>query len=520
MAHSVHFGSSIGQRLALGFGVLLLMLLAVLGADSLIGSKNRATLLQGIALANAKIALTTTMKSEQLEGVVSIRSIGLYTDPAAMNKEESNLRQHRKDFLDARDALMAMGVSPQAKLVFDNIARLDKELEKPVADAISYALAFNSEGVAQVIAERTDPIYRQMLKEINQLVDLYKAEERAVLEAAEASGRHLQFLTFGIGAVALVLGVLLARSITVGITRPLRYAVQIAKHVAQGDMTSRIEVRSTDEIGQLMQELATMNHNLAHTVGQIRNGSQAIATAAQQISSGNDDLSSRTEQQASALQQTASTTEELTATVKQNAESAHRADELAQSASQVAVKDGEAVQGVVQMMHAINTSSRKIVEIISVIDGIAFQTNILALNAAVEAARAGEQGRGFAVVASEVRSLAQRSAEAAKEIKGLINDSVHQVERGGDMVSQAGDTMTQVVESIHRVSGIMAEINAASAEQTVGIEQVNKAISEMDGVTQQNAALVEQASAAANALRTQAEKLAELVSVFTIDEGR
>lgn len=359
-----------------------------------------------------------------------------------------------------------------------------------------------------------------MLKEINQLVDLYKAEERAVLEAAEASGRHLQFLTFGIGAVALVLGVLLARSITLGITRPLRYAVQIARRVAQGDMTSRIETRSTDEIGQLMRELATMNHNLAHTVGQIRHGSHTIATAAQQISSGNDDLSSRTEQQASALQQTASTTEELTATVKQNAESAHRADELAQSASQVAVQGGEAVQGVVQMMHAINTSSRKIVEIISVIDGIAFQTNILALNAAVEAARAGEQGRGFAVVASEVRSLAQRSAGAAKEIKELINDSVHQVERGGDMVRQAGDTMTQVVESIHRVSGIMAEINAASAEQTVGIEQVNKAISEMDGVTQQNAALVEQASAAANALRTQAEKLAELVSVFTIDEGR
>ena len=266
-----------------------------------------------------------------------------------------------------------------------------------------------------------------------------------------------------------------------------------------------------------MQALKDMNASLLDTVRQVRTGTDTIATASSQIAAGNHDLSSRTEMQASSLQQTASSMEELTSTVKQNADNARQANQMAQSASEVAVRGGEVVAHVVNTMGSINTSSKKIVDIISVIDGIAFQTNILALNAAVEAARAGEQGRGFAVVATEVRSLAQRSAAAAKEIKALIDDSVGKVNTGSQLVAQAGSTMEQIVSSIRRVTDIMGEITAASHEQTLGIEQVNQAISQMDGVTQQNAALVEEAAAAAQSLQDQAGSLAQVVSIFKIE---
>jgi methyl-accepting chemotaxis protein len=267
----------------------------------------------------------------------------------------------------------------------------------------------------------------------------------------------------------------------------------------------------------LLAAIKRMNDSLANVVGHVRGGTDTIATASGQIAAGNQDLSQRTEEQASSLQETAASMEELTGTVKQNADNARQANQLAQSASEVAVKGGAVVGQVVDTMAGINASSRKIVDIISVIDGIAFQTNILALNAAVEAARAGEQGRGFAVVASEVRSLAQRSAAAAKEIKGLIDDSVDKVDTGSKLVAQAGQTMQEIVGSIRRVTDIMGEISAASQEQTTGIEQVNKAITQMDQVTQQNAALVEQASSAAQAMQEQANHLVEAVSVFKLD---
>jgi len=265
-----------------------------------------------------------------------------------------------------------------------------------------------------------------------------------------------------------------------------------------------------------MQALKDMTGNLQTLVSQVRSGTDTIATASGQIASGNQDLSSRTEQQASSLEETASSMEELTSTVKQNADNARQANVLAQSASGIAVKGGDVVGQVVGTMASINESSRKIVDIISVIDGIAFQTNILALNAAVEAARAGEQGRGFAVVASEVRNLAQRSAAAAKDIKQLIGDSVEKVETGSQLVEQAGRTMTEIVASITRVTDIMAEITSASVEQSSGIEQVNTAIVQMDQVTQQNAALVEQAAAAAESMQDQAARLSEVVSVFKL----
>jgi methyl-accepting chemotaxis protein len=294
-------------------------------------------------------------------------------------------------------------------------------------------------------------------------------------------------------------------------------ALAAARQVADGDLTGKIEVRSGDETGQLLEALKLMNGSLVKIVGEVRQGTDAIATASGQIASGNQDLSSRTEEQASSLEQTAASMEELTSTVKQNADNARQANQLAVSASSVAVKGGAVVSQVVDTMGAINTSSRKIVDIISVIDGIAFQTNILALNAAVEAARAGEQGRGFAVVAAEVRNLAQRSAAAAKEIKTLIDDSVGKVDEGSKLVGEAGRTMEEIVDSVKRVTDIMAEITAASQEQTSGIEQINQAITQMDQATQQNAALVEEASAAAQSLQEQAQGLSIAVGVFKLD---
>jgi methyl-accepting chemotaxis protein len=300
------------------------------------------------------------------------------------------------------------------------------------------------------------------------------------------------------------------------VIHPLEDAMDAANRIAEGDLAVKIESRSGDETGQLLQALKDMSQSLGNIVSVVRNGTDMISTSAQEMAQGNSDLSQRTEQQASSLEETASSMEELTSTVKQNAENARQANQLAAKASDIAVKGGQAVDEVVQTMALISTSSKKIADIISVIEGIAFQTNILALNAAVEAARAGEQGRGFAVVASEVRNLAQRSAAAAKEITSLIAASVDKVNIGSKQVEQAGATMHEVVVAVKRVTDIMAEISAASSEQSTGIEEVNQAIVQMDDMTQQNAALVEQAAAAAEAMQGQAEALMDSVSIFKL----
>ncbi|MFS2003770.1 methyl-accepting chemotaxis protein [Duganella sp. CT11-25] len=351
----------------------------------------------------------------------------------------------------------------------------------------------------------------------------FTEKQEALLDAAAVdiqqqykSGRMLLIM---LGVAAIVMGIGAAWWITRTITQPINEAVKVAETVSSGDLTSDIQVNSNDETGKLMHALKTMNANLVNIVGQVRNGTDLMATASTEIAAGNQDLSSRTEQQASSLEETASSMEELTSTVRFNAENARQANELAINASEIASRGGSVVGEVVNTMGSINESSRKIVDIISVIDGIAFQTNILALNAAVEAARAGEQGRGFAVVASEVRNLAQRSASAAKDIKGLINDSVEKVALGSELVGKAGQTMDEIVQSISRVTQIMTQISNASEEQSIGIAQVNDAITQMDQVTQQNAALVEQAAAAAESMQEQSAKLADVVSVFKIDEA-
>ncbi len=320
----------------------------------------------------------------------------------------------------------------------------------------------------------------------------------------------------GILAVVLTLTILLAIFIVRSITGPVQEAIDIANAIAAGDLTKRIDTTSTNETGRLLQALKVMNENLVDLIGKVRTGTDQITTASGEIASGNSDLSQRTEEQASSLEETASSMEELTSTVKQNADNARQANQLAVGASEVAVKGGAVVGQVVQTMSSINESSKKIVDIISVIDGIAFQTNILALNAAVEAARAGEQGRGFAVVATEVRTLAQRSAAAAKEIKELISNSVTKVEDGTRLVDEAGATMNEIVNAVKRVTDIMSEISAASQEQSSGIEQVNQAVTQMDEVTQQNAALVEEAAAATESMQEQAHALTQAINAFKL----
>jgi methyl-accepting chemotaxis protein len=418
---------------------------------------------------------------------------------------------------DLQKAIEPLITTPEEKALWAQL--MDKrKVYVSSRDAITKAKADEQIEEANRILEQTFvPAAKVYLDLIQELLD----EQRRTIDATaldiNAIYKASWQLLVALGALVLVIGAVCAWRLTVGITRPLGKALQVARTVTSGDLTSHIEVNSNDETGNLLQALKDMNDSLVRVVGEVRSGTETIATASSEITSGNLDLSARTEQQAGSLEETASSMEELTSTVKQNADNARQANQLAVTASDVAIKGGSVVSQVVQTMGSINASSQKIVDIISVIDGIAFQTNILALNAAVEAARAGEQGRGFAVVASEVRNLAQRSAAAAKEIKTLIDDSVEKVDAGSKLVGEAGTTMNEIVDSVKRVTDIMAEIMAASQEQSSGIEQVNQAIGQMDQVTQQNAALVEEATAAAQSLQDQAANLAQVVSLFTLN---
>lgn len=386
--------------------------------------------------------------------------------------------------------------------------------------AESYKKAFEEYKAADMDFQAGDKAARGKDREAGALLVELKqnlfAEEVAAAGGASAAAKRNSMLAIAVMLVVAVAGLIGGVVLSKAIVRPLQQAVEVADRVAHGNLSNVIDISGKDEIAALLTSLEEMQANLARLVGNVRQGSESVAMASAEIAQGNNDLSARTEQQASALEETASSMEELSSTVKQNADNSRQANQLAMSASTVAIKGGEVVGQVVETMKGINESSREISDIISVIDGIAFQTNILALNAAVEAARAGEQGRGFAVVASEVRSLAGRSADAAKQIKLLINASVERVTHGTTLVDQAGVTISEVVDSIKRVTDIMGEISSASSEQASGVAQVENAVVQMEETTQQNAALVEQMAAGASSLKGQAQELVALVAAFKI----
>jgi methyl-accepting chemotaxis protein len=510
----------IGQRLGLGFG-LMVALLVLVAATGLTNMSSINTLMRRVVDENnARLSAANSMRDAQRRISQGVRDVILAEDDASIARETTSLDAARKDYDHAYQVLQGLVKRPQGKDILQRIADARATTVPLIATATQLGKENKNEEAFAQLKTKVVPAVAAWQKTISDMVDYQTARNEE--DQAEGVVRYEQasMLLWGVAGLAALLAVAVGWLFTRSITHPMRQAIAIAKTVAAGDLTSRIEVDTKDETGELLAALKAMNESLRSIVHQVRDGTRTLSTATDEIATGNLDLSSRTEQQASALEETASSMEELTSTVKQNAENARQANALAQSASEVAVRGGVVVADVVTTMGSINESANRIVDIIGVIDGIAFQTNILALNAAVEAARAGEQGRGFAVVASEVRNLAQRSASAAKEIKTLIGDSVSKVNEGSRLVHEAGSTMEDVVGSVRRVTDIMAEITAASLEQEAGIEQINQAVSEMDSVTQQNAALVEEAAAAAQSLQVQSGQLEQMVSTFRLaDEG-
>lgn len=505
---------------------ILAAMMLVIGGLGIYSIKHTATILQNTSLKDVKIGATVEKIRFKME-VNRSQILQLLQHNPGM--EWAKLHDHP---LAVHFKIMADTTNEINQLWAQYTAAITSPEERKLADAWfakSGSLGVNAIGEASaavqqgkwddgetVLIRTINPSYRVSDDDLRALTEFLtkRAQTHSDLVNTDIARTGYQMLSVLI--VATLLGIATGIVLVRNITLPLQQAISIAQRVAQGDLTAQIEVRSTNEFGQLIKALQDMNASLAHIVRDVRAATYTIDGASDQIASGNLDLSNRTEQQASSLEETSASMEELTSTVRQNGDNAMQANQLALSAAEVARKGGTVVSQVVSTMGSINESSRKIVDIISVIDGIAFQTNILALNAAVEAARAGEQGRGFAVVATEVRNLAQRSAGAAKEIKTLIDNSVEKIDHGNKLVDQAGLTMEEIVTSVQRVTDIMGEITMASKEQSAGINHINNAISEMDGATQQNAALVEQAAASASMLDDQAKNLVHLVSVFKL----
>ena len=507
----------IGTRLALGFGVLLVIILATalislsrLSAvndtthtitENLYPKAKAATTLSYLVMDVARITRNLILVSDEKD---------IASNSAAMDKDLQAITQQVA-------TLERLIVTPEGRSLYDRVETTGNAYLAFTADVVALARQNRKdESAAMLFGPRyaTQAAYLSALKD---MVAMQDANIAAGTENASHAYRNSLFMLLGFVLAAVLVGIGYAFYLTRSITTPLRRAVEASDQVASGDLSQPIRVDSTDEVGLLLASLERMQQSLVQTVGTVRSNAEGVATASSEIAQGNHDLSGRTESQASALEETAASMEQLGSAVTHNAENAREANRLAQGASSVAVQGGDAVGEVVETMKGINESSRKISEIIGVIDRIAFQTNILALNAAVEAARAGEQGRGFAVVASEVRNLAGRSAEAAKEIKSLISTSVERVQQGTEQVNKAGTTMGEVVASIRRVTEIIGEISSASSQQSAGVSQVGEAVTRMDQVTQQNAALVEEMAAAASSLKSQADDMVQAVAAFKLD---
>ena len=506
----------IGQRLYLGFAAVLVLLtgitaLAWYGLNTSQAATERIVEMQKRAAQTEEWLMSTQLNINRVLAVAKSRN-----DPAVDAHFKPLMASTTARINEVQQALDSEITSERGKALMAEIAGSRSAyiaVRKTYFDALK---AGDSAGAEQILDRglmTAADVYSSKQKE---LLDYQTGLVAKAVEASYNTVKSKIAVLIGLAAAAIALAMVLAWRITRSVTQPLVEAVAISQDVAQGNLARDIKTTRADELGDLLRALADMKTSLVHTVTQVRSATDSINTASSEIASGNQDLSARTEQAASNLEETAASMEQLTSTVRQSADAARQANQLASSASEIAVRGGNVVGQVVTTMDEINASSKKISDIIGVIDGIAFQTNILALNAAVEAARAGEQGRGFAVVAGEVRNLAQRSAEAAKEIKGLIGSSVDKVEAGSRLVAEAGQTMSEIVGSVQRVSDIIGEITAAAGEQSDGIGQVNVAVNQLDQMTQQNAALVEESAAAAESLKDQAARLAQVVQVFRI----
>jgi methyl-accepting chemotaxis protein len=506
----------ISVKLALGYGILVL-LIAFIGAFTwlkLVGIRSSFDAVTENRL--PKVVAVYEVRENVNIAARAMRNMLLVSDSAEVAKEKERIDATRREIGDRLDKLQKTVVSGAGKQTLDKVIQARKTYDAQQEKFVDLAFNGKKEEATKLLLTDLRKAQQDYFATSN---DLLKFLGSRVDESSREAHDGIQS-TLTANAVTVLASIVLALALALwiikSITQPMVRAIGVARDVAAGNLSSRIEIDSTNETGQLLHALSDMQGSLSQVVSNVRQSSESVATASAEIAQGNNDLSARTEQQASALEQTAASMEELSSQVQHNADNARQANQLATSASAVALRGGEVVGRVVNTMKEINNSSRKISDIISVIDGIAFQTNILALNAAVEAARAGDQGRGFAVVASEVRSLAGRSAEAAKEIKLLINASVERVEQGTLLVDEAGTTMSEVVSSIRRVSDLVGEISSASNEQSAGVAQIGEAVTQLDHATQQNAALVEQMAAAASSLKSQAGEMVKAVGVFNL----